>query len=93
MTLIKISDLTTADINLSISADSFLNELQKTATTQIFGGSKGCYSYKKDECYYEEEECNYSYKKDYGYSYKEECNYDYKKKYNHKYDGGWKKDC
>lgn len=80
MTLITISDLTTAD--------SFLNELKKTETTQIFGGWRGggCYekvekpncdygSWKKEEYYYEEEEC---------YEEKEKCyeekEYSYDKK-------------
>lgn len=74
MTLIKISDLTTADIKLSVSADSFLNELQKAETTQIFGGgskSSCCYYEEpKDDCWHKEkEECDYSYKEKRDYSY------------------------
>ena len=92
MTLIKISDLTTADINLSVSADSFLNELQKADTTQIFGGSKGggcCYYEKgKDDCWYGGWK-----KEEYSCEEKEDCDYSYKEESDDKYSWGWKGDC
>jgi hypothetical protein len=96
MTLIKISDLTTTDNESVASADSFLNELQKAQTTQIFGGWRGGSwsnkgggdswkkdggdNWKKDDCDYKKVE-----KCDDSYYYKE-------KRYN-KYHGGWNKDC
>ncbi len=84
MTLITISDLTTAD--------SFLNELKKTETTQIFGGWSGGGCYEKVEeptCdssyYYEEEPC---YKEEEHYYKEEEHCY-----YEEKHDSCWTKCC
>lgn len=92
MTLIKISDLTTTDINLSAGSDSFLNELKKAETTQIVGGWRGGSwkknsGWKKDSGWKKEEECDYS--------YKEKCDYRsyYKEERSYKSDRGWKKDC
>ena len=88
MTLITISDLTTAD--------SFLNELKKTETTQIFGGWRGggCYekveeptcdngSWEKEQCYEEEQ----YYKEE-----EEHCYYEEEKSYDNHY-SGWKTGC
>lgn len=83
MTCINIFDLTTTDSELSTGVDSFLNELQKTETTQIFGGSRkkgNGYRYKKDNysCYYEEKSDDSCY---------------YEKKDDYKKNNGWKKEC
>jgi hypothetical protein len=97
MTLIKISDLTSADNESLVGADSFFNELQKAETTQIFGGWRGggCYKkgggdrWKKDDCGWKKEEeydC-------YTYKEKSDYNYCYKEKRENKDKGGWKKDC
>jgi hypothetical protein len=91
MTCIEISDLTTAGSKSLAGADSFLKEIGKTETTQIFGGGydKGWSYWKKDDdCYsYKEEKCDDSYKEEkYDYSYKEE-------KYDYDYYCCWKKDC
>lgn len=95
MSCIEISNLTTASSESLAGADSFLNELEKAKTTQIFGGWRGGWSkswskkgkgdqWKKDECWYEKKEkCDDGDKKksDYSYYYKE------------KHYSGWKKDC
>jgi hypothetical protein len=88
MTLIEIADLTTADRKSFTGADSFLNELEKTETTQIFGGWRGggwsekAHSdrWKKDDCSYKKPE-----KRDHSYYYEEKCDY--------KYNNSWKKKC
>ena len=72
MTCIEISDLTTADSKSLAGANSFLNELEKTATTQIFGGY-GCKSYYKPEPeYYYEPEPEHYYEPEPEYSYEPE---------------------
>jgi hypothetical protein len=53
MALIEISNLNSAGSELFAGTDSFLNELQTTETTQIFGGyhkGHGCRKWKKTSC-------------------------------------------
>ena len=97
MTCIKISDLTTAGSESLASADSFLKELGKTETTQIFGGSydKGWSCWKKDD--YSKDDYSYEKEDDYSkddYSYKEEKKdySDKKEKHNYSY-CCWTKKC
>lgn len=94
MTCIEISDLTTAGSESLASADSFLKELGKTETTQIFGGSYDkCWSYWKKDDYSKDD---YSYEKEDDYSDKKEdkCDYGYKEeKHNYNYYCCWKKEC
>jgi hypothetical protein len=93
MTCIEISDLTTADSKSLADADSFLNELGKTETTQIFGGSYDkCWSYWEKDDYSKDEYC---YEKEDDYCYKEEKkDYNYKEeKKDYSYSYGWEKWC
>ena len=92
MTCIIISDLTTASSKSLAGTDSFLNELEKIATNQIFGGGYGC-GYKEECDYSYKEDCDYSYKEDCDYSYKEDCDYSYDYKEKCYYDYSWKKKC
>lgn len=95
MTCIKISDLTTAGSESLASADSFLNELGKTETTQIFGGwhGGGCYE-KKDDYSWKKDDYSYEKEDDYSYEKEDKCDYSYKEeKHNYNYYCCWKKEC